>query len=123
MTTVNSTDLTEFVRKSLVHRARRAYPLEVCGFIMTSFVQDREQFVFEVPNVAKNPRHHWVMDPDWQALAMRDTEAIFGIWHTHPHGPDGPSDTDMRYLIPGLRFFVATENGVFEYHMNEMEKA
>jgi proteasome lid subunit RPN8/RPN11 len=117
--TIAKTALTEFAQKALVHRARYAFPREVCGFIMTSFVQDREQFIFEVPNVAKKPEHSWTMDPDWQALAMRDQEAIFGIWHTHPHGPDGPSDTDYRYMIPGLRFFVATRNGVFEYEMRE----
>jgi proteasome lid subunit RPN8/RPN11 len=109
--------MSEAVKQALMKRALRAHPREVCGFIMNSADPDTDQFVFDVPNVSKRPEHSWQMDPEWQAVAMQDEEAIFGIWHTHPHGPDGPSDTDKKYMLPGMRFFVATENGVYEYEM------
>lgn len=115
--TIAKQSVSELVKKALMHRARSAYPLEVCGFIMNSADPDTEQFVMDVPNIAKRPEHSWQMDPDWQRVAMQDEDNVFGIWHTHPHGPDGPSDTDLRYIIPGQRFFVATRNGVFEYGM------
>jgi proteasome lid subunit RPN8/RPN11 len=117
--TIAKAKLSEMARQALMHRARYAYPLEVCGFIMNSADPDTEQFIFDVPNVHRDPRHHWAMNPSWQLLAMRNEENIFGVWHTHPSGPDGPSETDYRYMTPGLRFFVATRNGVFEYEMRE----
>lgn len=116
MTTTRA-PLAECVKHALVKRARYAFPFEACGFIMNSADPDSEQFVFAVPNVAKNRRHSWQMDPDYQAMAFRDEENIFGIWHSHPSGPDGPSETDFKYMIPGQRFFVVTINGVFEYEM------
>lgn len=115
--TIAKHQLAEQAREALVKRARYAYPFEACGFIMNSADPDTDQFIFEVPNIAKDPRHSWQMDPDYQALVFTDEENIFGIWHSHPEGPDGPSDTDMKYLIPEQRFFVATRNGVFEYEM------
>jgi proteasome lid subunit RPN8/RPN11 len=116
MTTIR-VPLAESAQVALVKRAKLGYPNEVCGFIMNSADPGAEQFVFEVPNVHPRPEHHWRMDPGYQALAMQDEDNIFGVFHTHPHGPDGPSETDLRYMIPGLRFFVATFNGVFEYEM------
>lgn len=118
--TIAKQQLAESTRQALMHRARYAYPLEVCGFIMNSADPDTEQFVLEVPNVARNPRHSWAIDANYQRMAMENaSDLLFGVWHTHPCGPDGPSETDKRYIIPDLRFFVATRNGVFEY---EMEK-
>lgn len=115
--TIARHQLSEAMHIALVKRTKYAFPKEVCGFIMNSADPDTDQFVFEVPNVAKRPEHSWQMDPGYQALAFTDEENIFGIWHSHPHGPDGPSETDLKYMIPGMRFFVATFNGVFEYEM------
>jgi desampylase len=115
MTTVRAS-LSESVKQALVRRARHAYPHEQCGFIMNSADPDTEQFVFEVPNVSAAPRHYWRMDPEYQRLAMLDEESVFGIYHTHPNGPDGPSTADIKYAPPNMRAFVATINGVFEYY-------
>lgn len=115
--TIAKAEITESVRQALMYRARYAYPLEACGFIMNSADPDTDQFVFEVPNIHKNPRHAWQMDPQYQLVAMANEENVFAIWHSHPSGPEGPSETDYKYMIPGLRFFVATRNGVFEYEM------
>lgn len=113
--TIAKAQLAPGTYQALIKRAKYAYPFEACGFIMTSADPGVEQFVFAVPNVARDRRHSWKMDEDWQRLAFVDEENIFGVWHSHPHGPDGPSETDKKYMIPGLRFFVATFNGVFEY--------
>jgi proteasome lid subunit RPN8/RPN11 len=115
--TVARHDLSQQVRQALVKRARQAFPNEVCGFIMNSADPDTDQFVFDVPNVSKRPLNSWLMDPEYQTVAFQNEENIFGIWHTHPSGLAGPSDTDLRYMIPGQRFFVATFDGVFEYEM------
>lgn len=116
--TIAKQELSSSVRQALMHRARFAYPLEACGFIMNSADPDTEHFVFEVPNIARNPRHSWAIAPDYQRIAMINAEELlFGIWHTHPSGLEGPSATDLKYLLPGVRFFVATRNGVFEYGM------
>lgn len=115
--TIAKAQLSELVKDALVKRARKAAPLEVCGFIVNSADPDTEQFVFDVPNVAWDPKHSWQMDPDFQAVAMADEEDVFGVWHSHPRGPDGPSTTDLRYLLPRIRFFVVTLSDVFEYGM------
>lgn len=117
--TIAKAQLTERVQDALVKRARRADPLEVCGFIMNSADPDTEQFVFDVPNMAKDQRHSWQMDPAYQSVVMQDEENMVGVWHSHPRGPDGPSARDLRYMLPKVRFFVATLNGVFEYGMEQ----
>lgn len=117
--TVAKHDISGATRTALMKRTKYAYPKEVCGFIMNSADPDTDQYVFEVPNIAKRPEHSWQMDPEYQRLVMLDQDNVFGVWHSHPHGPDGPSETDLKYQIPGMRFFVATFNGVFEYGMRE----
>jgi proteasome lid subunit RPN8/RPN11 len=111
--------LLEQVKEALMKRARQSYPMEVCGFIMNSADPDTDQFVFDVPNVSKSPRDSWLMDPNYQTIAFSQEESIFGIWHTHPSGLLGPSETDMRYIIPNHRFFVVTRDGVVEYEMEQ----
>lgn len=115
--TIAKAQLSEQAREALMKRARYAFPWEACGFIMNSADPDTEQFIFEVPNIAKNKEHRFLMDPSYQALVFTDEENIFGVWHSHPRGPDGPSDTDLKFMMPGIRCFVATANGVFEYEM------
>lgn len=119
MTTVN-VPLVEEVRKTLMNRARYSYPMEACGFIMNSADPDTGQWVLDVPNVSKRPRHSFEMDHNYQLLAVSNEDVIYGMWHTHPSGPDGPSDTDVKFAPPGLRCFVATRNGVFEYEWKGM---
>lgn len=115
--TIAKHGVAESIQLALMRRARYAFPFEVCGFIMNSADPDTDQFILQVPNIHRNPRHGWRMDENYQRVAMTAEDEVFGVWHTHPSGPDGPSSTDKRYMIPGLRFFVATANGVFEYEM------
>lgn len=117
--TIAKAQLSRLTVEALKYRARTAYPLEVCGFIMNSADPDTEQFVLDVPNISRNPRHSWRMAPEFQMVVMANEDDVFGVWHSHPNGPDGPSETDKKYMLPGLRFFVATGNGVFEYEMGQ----
>lgn len=117
--TIAKRELAESVREVLMRRARYAYPLEACGFIMISADVETDQFVFEVPNVSNNPRHAWRIGEDYQRVAIENEDNLFGVWHTHPSGPEGPSARDKKYMHPGLRFFVATSNGVYEYEMED----
>jgi proteasome lid subunit RPN8/RPN11 len=110
--------LSKELQNQLLHRARYQYPLEVCGFIMNSADPGSDMFLFDVPNVARNPRHNWRMDENWQRLAFFDEDNIVGIWHTHPVGPPQPSERDLDYRPPGLRCFVATRDEVIEYTAN-----
>jgi len=113
--TIAKQELSEEVVTFLNRRVRQAYPLEICGFIMNSADPDCGMFVFEVPNISGNPRHFWRMSPNHQRIAMANEDDVFAVWHTHPRGPDGPSQTDLKYTPPGLRCFVVTYNGIFEY--------
>lgn len=118
--TVARAQLGTFAEEALTRRARHAYPLEVCGFIMSSADPDTDHYLFEVPNIAKDPEHHWLMGEDYMRLAYTDEENIFGVYHTHPNGPEGPSEVDLRYVPPDMRMFVATRNGVYEYGMEKV---
>lgn len=107
-------------RLKLVDRVKLHYPNEACGFIMASADPDTRDFIFDVPNVAKRPEHQFQMDEGYLRLAYSDESNIVGMWHTHPNGPDGPSTTDLKFMPPGLRYFVVTLNGVFEYDSNDI---
>lgn len=111
MTAIHS-GLSEAVEAALVKRAKYAYPLEICGFIVNGPL---EQFVYEVPNVAADRRHAFQMHPGYQLLALSEPGIVEAMWHSHPVGPDGPSETDIKFKPPGMRCFVVTSNGVFEY--------
>lgn len=117
--TIAKAEIAEPVKYALMRIARRNDPLEVCGFIMNSADPDTEQFVMEVPNVHPAPLHNWRMDERYQSVVMEREGDVFAVWHSHPRGPDGPSTTDLRYMLPGIRFFVVTGNGVFEYEMGQ----
>jgi [CysO sulfur-carrier protein]-S-L-cysteine hydrolase len=85
---------------------------EVCGLlgardgVAASF--------YPVPNAADEPGRLFRMEPHAQIEAMRrmrDTgEALFGIYHSHPHAPAHPSGADLAeaaypdalYLIVSL---------------------
>mgnify|MGYP005847894877 CR=1 FL=1 len=77
-------------------------PLEVCGLMGGVGREVRE--VFPVPNVAKNPRVSYYMDPQEQirilGLIERRGWELVAIYHSHPPGArtdPSPSDVAQAY--------------------------
>lgn len=96
----------------ILQHALSSPELEVCGLIAGR--SGRPLRAIPVRNVADQPQRLFTMDPAGQIDAQRDIrergEELFGIYHSHPHGPAHPSTTDLEqagypralYLIVSL---------------------
>lgn len=109
-----SLELTAAVRRRIVAQARRARPLECCGFLV-----GRGRAVWcAVPmqNAEKSPVRYRIADRAHIELrrVLRGFEprlAILGVYHSHPAGDAWPSAADIAeayypewaYVIVGLR--------------------
>jgi len=84
--------------KQILQQAQTSPETEICGLISAS--NGRPQRCIPVPNVADQPQRLFSMDPECQIDAMRSMreqgEELFAIYHSHPHGPAEPSDTDLE---------------------------
>jgi proteasome lid subunit RPN8/RPN11 len=102
------------VRETLVSEASGGSPEEVCGVLLGTGRESETIRVTDsrsVPNVADDPRTRYELDPaetaqvfasverggesaDDTASESRNTTEVVGFYHSHPHGPPGPSATD-----------------------------
>ena len=88
------------------------YPLEACGLL--SGTGQAVTSVYPIDNILRSPTAY-EMEPTQQLKAMLDFEArgesLLAIYHSHPHGPERPSQTDVEkayypeavYVIISLR--------------------
>lgn len=77
--------------------AEETAPLEACGLLGgTEFEVTR---VVAVTNAAASPVRYR-MEPEEQIRALfgfeEDGLQLLGIYHSHPNGPNGPSEMDLR---------------------------
>jgi proteasome lid subunit RPN8/RPN11 len=127
--------LSQDIYKALVQHALSAYPLESCGLLAGA--DDQVRHLYPVDNIRKSPIEY-EMDPAQQLTAMLDLEQkgweLIAIYHSHPHGPQVPSATDVAqayypeaaYVIisladqrrPKIRAFSITAGTVTEIPLN-----
>jgi proteasome lid subunit RPN8/RPN11 len=113
MSRASAVVLPPSVSRAIVRHARRARPLECCGFL----VGDHASISFAVPmeNAAKSRVRYRIDDRAHIELrrTLRRFEpplAIRGVYHSHPAGGASPSETDLAealypewvYVIVGL---------------------
>jgi len=103
----------------ILHQAQVSPNTEVCGLITAK--QGRPQRCIPVPNVSDQPQRLFAMDPESQIDALRNmrerNEELFGIYHSHPHSPAEPSDTDLDQAgYPDALYVIVSLNtkGVLE---------
>ena len=103
----------------ILHQAQASPDAEVCGLITAK--QGRPQRCIPVPNVSDQPQRLFAMDPRSQIDALRNmrerNEELFGIYHSHPHSPAEPSDTDLDQAgYPDALYVIVSLNtkGVLE---------
>ncbi|HHJ16603.1 MAG TPA: M67 family peptidase [Gammaproteobacteria bacterium] len=103
----------------MLHQAQSSPDAEVCGLITAR--DGRPQRCIPVPNVAELPQRLFAMDPQRQIDAQRrmreQGEELFGIYHSHPHSPAQPSDTDLQQAgYPEALYIIVSLNtkGVLE---------
>ncbi len=118
------------LRVMLAH-GQAEYPLEACGLLGGR--NGRVYHLYTVENQLRSPVRY-EMDPLQQIQALLHMEdagnELLAIYHTHPHGPETPSPTDVSlatfpeaiYIIvsladrtaPVVRGYFIKENSVFE---------
>lgn len=89
-------DLPPGMVEQIIAHAQAGYPEEVCGL-----VAGREGQAVEAHpgrNVSPTPRVAYEMDAEtlmrmveWEDAGL----ALVAIYHSHPQGPEGPSETDV----------------------------
>jgi proteasome lid subunit RPN8/RPN11 len=93
---INQLYLTQTQWELLCAEAERHAPEEACGLL--SGQGERVQAVIPVTN-ALHSQFRYRMEPGEQLKAFLEIERqeweLIGIYHTHPRGPDGPSQTDI----------------------------
>jgi proteasome lid subunit RPN8/RPN11 len=89
-------EITQAHYEALIQQAQAAYPLETCGLMGGD--DNRVWRLYPVENIRSSPIEY-EMDPTEQLRAMLDMEEksweLLAIYHSHPHGPQMPSDTDV----------------------------
>lgn len=81
--------------------ARRAFPSECCGLIEGIGSDDgwRVTALHETRNLAADPSHNFLVDPEVQFRLLRSLRGtdrnIIGCFHSHPNGSIEPSARDL----------------------------
>lgn len=92
---INRLKLTRSQWELLLAEAERHAPEEACGLLAGR--GESVQTVIPVTN-ALHSQFCYRMEPAEQLKAFLEIERqgweLIGIYHTHPHGPEGPSQTD-----------------------------
>lgn len=89
----------------LCAHALEAYPQECLGYIQPDGSYER------LPNVSSRPEEAGAIDPKVVAALMA-LGKLRALCHSHPGGPDAPSETDMRSQIEmEVPFVIVATNG------------
>jgi proteasome lid subunit RPN8/RPN11 len=67
--------------------------------------------LYPLPNVSARPESEYLADPGALLRALRAMAAagldLAGLYHSHPRGPAGPSDTDRRRAAYDVPYLIA----------------
>lgn len=88
---------------------------EQCGFLRID--EMGLWHIIEVENQTHHPGQFKVTVEQTAAVWREYGETIVGCWHTHPMASTYPSSQDKEYAPIGLRYFIVTIHGVWEYDM------
>jgi len=98
---------------AMIAHVQAEYPLEACGLL-----SGNGRLVTTltcIDNILRSPTAY-EMDPQQQIQAMIDFESrgetMLAIFHSHPTGPQIPSETDVRqaYYPEALYLIISLEN-------------
>jgi proteasome lid subunit RPN8/RPN11 len=93
---LNQLIIPELLWLQICSHADEKLPEEACGLLAGK--DQRVQEVIPIPNILHSPVRYR-MDPTDQLRAFQRIEDggldLAGIFHSHPLGPDCPSDTDI----------------------------
>jgi len=99
---------------SILEHAREGKPHEICG-VLGGERRDGDalvEFTRRVENVSETPRVNYLMEPEEQLEAIDEVEEdseVVGFYHSHPEGPESPSETDSdRANWPGHSYVIVS---------------
>ena len=106
--------------EALVAHAREESPNECCGVLLGTASSIAE--AARTRNISDRPRSRFLVDPKDHLDLLRGARArgleVLGFYHSHPHSPAWPSETDVAeaaypeavHLIVSLAGGVAAAN-------------
>jgi proteasome lid subunit RPN8/RPN11 len=102
--------------KELVRHSQEESPKEACGILAGKVDEDavRVTKVFDCENVHSNPSQEYFMKPEDQLRTFLEIEEseeidIVGFYHSHPRGPDSPSQIDSsKYYWKGYPMAIVS---------------
>lgn len=84
----------------LLHLAQLSPEAEVCGLIGAD-ANGHPVSCYPIDNSADTPHNRFLLDASQQITAMKQMrecgEALFAIYHSHPHAPALPSPSDVEH--------------------------
>jgi proteasome lid subunit RPN8/RPN11 len=110
------------LHQAMLRDLEASLPLEGCGLMAGS--AGRVERLYPIANRLASP-YAYEMEPGQQLQAMVDLEdrgwEMLAIYHSHPHGPDTPSQTDILqayypeavYVIVSFRYLQAPSARAF----------
>ena len=106
--------LPKHLLEQILAHARSSPHAEICGLLAAS--NGHPSRCIAIRNVAAQPQRLFAMDPKQQIDAMRSMreqgEELYAIYHSHPHGPAGPSATDLEQAAyPEALYLIVSLNG------------
>ena len=101
------------VVEAIVAHARDAAPAECCG-VLLGFPEEILE-ALRVRNLADSPARY-LLDPAEHVRIRRDARTsgmeVLGFYHSHPHSPAEPSDTDVAQAeYPGSLYLIVSLSG------------
>lgn len=86
---------------TIVLAAFQASPEEACGLL--AGVDSDVKLVLPTKNIATQPQSAFAIEPGELLSALRTIDThryrLLGTYHSHPHGPLTPSDSDLREVF------------------------
>lgn len=90
--------MTQAFLNQIINHLQTCYPEEGCGLVAGDDA-GRVTAVYPIENSLHSPTA-FKMNPQQQIQAMLELEAndwqLLAIYHSHPHGPETPSRTDIQ---------------------------
>ena len=99
---------------AILAHAREDAPHEAVGVLVGDRTDpERVTRVERARNAAANPGNRYALDPVDQLSLLEGVEEagddVVGFYHSHPHGPDGPSGVDRdRATWEGYVYAIAS---------------
>lgn len=103
-------DLPPEMLAQIIAQAQAGYPEEVCGLVAGR--EGTAVAVYPGRNVSPTPRVTYEMDADtlMRMVAWEDAGLeLLAIYHSHPQGPDAPSETDVaQATYPDAAYIIVS---------------